>query len=291
MVFALAAAASLATAAASKPATAPAEGIPSDAQCRALPPLPDHRLPLRAGERLDYDVDLLGGVKAGTVTLEVRPPEHQEGGVTLPIAVHAASNDFFSKFGKFDSRAVSYLRPRDLHPVRYHEDFVQSGRKYWTDVFFPSAGPHLVRTRYGNPTATGEKTFPFANDALDALSAFYMLRSLDLRVGQSLCFDVYGSRTLWRIWGKVDARETVATPAGNFPAFRLAGEAARLNAPKLHRQIYLWVSDDAQRLPVAAIGDLDVGPMRALLSGVGTASQRAARDLRPAPAAAAGWKE
>ncbi|HUB10066.1 MAG TPA: DUF3108 domain-containing protein [Myxococcales bacterium] len=278
------------TAVAAAPAPGPLEPVPTDAQCRALPALPAHRLPLRVGERLDYDIDFLGGVKAGTVTLEVKPPEHQEGGVTLPIAVHAESNEFFSKFGKFDSSAVSYLRPRDLHPLRYHEDFVEAGRKYWTDVFFPSSGPRLMRTRYGNPSSSGEKIYPFAADALDVVSAFYVLRSLDLHVGQHLCFDAYSSRTIWRIWGKVDAREMVATPAGNFQALRLAGVAARVAMPKVRRDVYLWVSDDAQRLPVAAIGDLDIGPLRALLSGIGSAP-RAARDPPPAPAAAAGWKE
>ena len=270
---------------------AAAETLPSNAECRALPALPAHRLPLRAGERLQYDVDFLGGVKAGTVTLEVRAPEEQAGSLTVPVSVHAESNDFFSKFGKLDSTAVTYLRPRDLHPLRYHEDFVESGRKYWTDVFFPSSGPHVVRTRYGNPTSTGERSYPFASDALDVVSAFYVLRSLDLKVGQSLCFDVYGSRTLWRIWGKVDARETIATPAGTFQTLRLAGEAARPSMPKVHRQIYLWVSDDPQRLPVVAMGDLDIGPMRAILSATGGAGPKVAHDPPPGPASAASWKE
>ena len=39
--------------------------------CQALPPLVPSRLPFQAGEKLDYDIDLIGGIKVGTVgTLE-----------------------------------------------------------------------------------------------------------------------------------------------------------------------------------------------------------------------------
>ncbi len=268
--------------------------MPTNAQCRALPPMPAHRLPIRAGERLEYAIDFLGGVKAVTVTMHTQPPQHHDGALMLPVSVHAESNDFFSKFGKIDSNALTWLRLRDLHPMSYHEDFIDSGRKYLTEVSFPASGPHVVKTHYVNPTTSGDRLFPYASDALDAVSTFYVLRSLDLRVGQRLCFDAYGSRTLWRIWGTVDGREAITTPAGTFQALRLAGTAARLNAPKVRRGIYLWISDDAQRLPVAAIGDLDVGPMRALLSGVGSGagpSEPAAPGPPPAPAASASSRE
>ena len=143
-----------------------------------------------------------------------------------------------------------------------------------------------------NPTASGDRPFPFANDALDVLSAFFVLRSLDLRVGETLCFDVYGSRTLWRVWGKIEGQEALSTSAGNFKTFRMSGTAARLNAPKIRRTLYLWVSDDAQRLPVAAVGELDVGPMRALLSAAGTAAPpKASSGPPPKPNAASGWTE
>jgi hypothetical protein len=283
----------LCVAAAAGATAPPSPPIPSNAQCHPLPALPAHRFPIRAGERLDYDIDFLGGVKVGTVTILVEPPVAEDGGVVLPISVHALSNEFFSKFGRVDSTAKSYLRPRDLRPVRYHEDFVDAERHYSTDVLFPVSGPHVVKTHFVNPTASGDRVFPFANDALDVLSTFFVLRSLDLRVGESLCFDVYGTRTLWRVWGKIEGREALSTAAGNFKTFRMNGIAARLNAPKIRRQIYLWISDDAQRLPIAAVGELDVGPMRALLSGVGTAAapSKASSGQRPKPAAASGWTE
>ncbi len=273
-------------------APAPLPPIPTNAQCHALPPLPARRLPLRSGERLDYDVDFLGGIKAGSVTLSMRPPVQRDGSLALPVSVHAVSSQLVSHFGKVDSSATSYLRPRDLHPSHYREDFVGDGQHFWTEVGFPNQGPHVVHARWGNPTKRGEKAYPYGSDALDMVSAFYLLRALDLRVGQKLCFDVFGSRALWRIWGQVEGRELVVTPAGRFRTLRLGGIAARLNAPSVRRHVHLWLSDDAQRLPVAAIGELDLGPMRALLRDVGSGTPpTVAHDRRPSPGGAAGWTE
>ena len=271
-----------AAAPASRPRLPP---IPNNAQCRALPRLPGRRLPLRTGERLDYTVDFLGGIEAGTVTLTTLAPRRHGDDMILPVSAHAVSSKLFSRFGRFDSRAVSWLRPRDLHPSRYREDFVADDGKYWTELVFPARGPHVVRARWGNPKTGGQKAFPYASDALDVVGAFYLLRSLDLRTGQRLCFDAYGGRTFWRVWGQVDGRETVVTPAGRFATLRLSGTAARLNAPSVRRAVHFWISDDPRRLPVAAMGELDFGPMRAVLSGIGEAPREEKRRARD------GWME
>ena len=287
-----AAALSLALAAAPAPGSLDATAMPTDAQCHALPSLPRGRLPLRAGERLEFTVDVLGGMKAGTLTMETLPAERHDGVLTLPIAAHAQSTGLFSRLGKIDSRGISYLKPHDLHPASFHEDFLGTGGKYWTEVTFPTTSPRVVHVRFGDPKGVGVRAFPSGADALDAVGAFYYLRSIDLKVGQPLCFDVYGARKLWRVWGKVEAREAVSTPAGDFRTLRLSGLAARKDAPNARREVHFWISEDGRRLPVAAVGDLEIGPMRAVLTEVGSGSSpRAARDRRPAPRGAAGWTE
>ncbi|MHB1846834.1 MAG: DUF3108 domain-containing protein [Deltaproteobacteria bacterium] len=262
---------------------AAAAPMPTAAQCHRLPEAPARRLPFRTGERLEYAVDLLGGIQVGTVTLDLLPPVRRGAALTLPARAHALGSEFFSRFGKIDSLAVSYLRPRDLHPASYREDFFASGGRYWTEVTFPDVGPGAVRVRMGNPRGSGERRFASAADALDTVGVFYLLRALPLKVGEALCFDAYGARRLWRVWGTVAAREPIETPAGSFQALRLDGEAARVDAPAERRRLRFWISDDPRRLPVAAMGELDIGPVRALLTAATTAAP-APRPRRPASA-------
>jgi len=47
------------------------------------------------------------------------------------------------------------------------------------------------------------------------------------------------------------------------------GTAARIDNPKFQRSLHVWISDDARRLPVGAMGGIDLGPVRATLTHVG----------------------
>src|SRR5208283_1659325 len=95
------------------------------------------------------------------------------------------------------------------------------------------------------------------------------VRSLDLSVGKALCFDLYGARHVWRVWGSVIGHEEIATPAGHFKTLDLSGFTARADQPKDVHEIHVWRNDDNRHLPVAGMGDLEFGPMRALLTGMG----------------------
>ena len=46
-----------------------------------------------------------------------------------------------------------------------------------------------------------------------------------------------------------------------------AGEAAPINLPDARREMHVWISDDARRLPLAAMGVMDFGAVRATMKG------------------------
>ena len=112
----------------------------------------------------------------------------------------------------------------------------------------------------------GEADLPFSADGLDVAGAIYLMRQLPLKAGLPICFDAYGIRRMWRTWGKVVGKEHVSLPVGEFEAWHIAGEAARVDIPNLRREIHVWVSDDPRRLPLAALGAIDLGAVRATLT-------------------------
>ena len=107
--------------------------------------------------------------------------------------------------------------------------------------------------------------------------AIYLLRALPLKEGMTVCFDVYGIRRIWRVWGKVLPKEHVSLPVGEFEAWHLAGEAARLDLPDARRIVHVWISDDARRLPLAAVGMIDLGAVRATLTGFSRPGDKGAK--------------
>src|SRR5581483_5120277 len=146
-----------------------APSAPTDAECAPLPAQAAGRLPFQAGEKLDYEIDLLGGLKIGTVEFEVQPPERIGSELLLPIRAHAAGDGFVASIGKLESNATTWLRIHDLLPVRYREDYTERGGHYWTDVHFTQASPCRVQFAFGQPNGSGEKSFPCGSEALDLI--------------------------------------------------------------------------------------------------------------------------
>ncbi len=234
--------------------------LPSDAECAALPAA---RLPLSflPGETLDYDLDALGA-KAGRMTMRVLPL--RDG--SLPVEIHAETNTFFSKVRRVNGSGTSYMNPKTLRPNRYFEDSTENEVHRIADVAFHPKD-HKVHLKSTIDGALNEWEMGWGNDGLDVAGTIYLLRQLSYKEGMPICFDAYGIRRMWRTWGKVVGREHISMPVGEFDAWHIEGVAARLDMPNMRREIHVWITDDARHLPLAALGAIDLGTVRATLTG------------------------
>lgn len=248
----------------------PPKPPPSDGECR---PLPNPKAPFAfwPGEQLEFDLDALGA-QAGKMTMKVLPPRNG----SLPVEVRAQTNTFFSKVRRVTGMATSYLSPKTLRPQRYLEDATENEVKKTADVVF-GAKDHSVKVRYTIGAGAGKSEFRYAHEGLDVAGAIYLIRELPLKEGLPVCFDAYGIRRLWRVYGKVVGKEHVSLPLGEFDTWHVAGEAVRLDNHLVRREIHVWISDDERRLPVAALGAIDLGAVRATLSAFSRPGDRQKR--------------
>lgn len=252
-----------------KPSTAQSVPLKAAAPgtCVALPPIRSGPPPFEPGEKLTYDVDVVG-VRAGKMTFEVLPKVGRGSRAEYPLRVRAQSNTFFDKIRKVNAEIITNLRARDLSPTRFHEDLTEGPLSRTADVTF-SEKDRMVEIKWRSKKgATGRHRRKYEHDALDYVGGIFKFRGINLRVGQELCFDAYAMRRMWRVTGKVEAREKITTPAGVFTAFHLKGTAVRLGPGNVKREFHIWISDDERRLPVAAMGIIDLGPVRATLTDV-----------------------
>lgn len=234
--------------------------------CARLPKPRSGPHPFPVGEVLGYDIDVMG-VRAGKMSFEVLPRQGRGAKAELPVRVRAQSNTFFNKVRKVDAEATSTLKARDLRPVRFHEDLHEDDKHRIGDVEFQ---PHknVVQIAWRSDKRAGSARNEMGADALDYVGAIYLFRAIPMKIGQEFCFDVYAMRRMWRLEGKVEAREHVSTPAGEFDAFHISGVATRIGNARLKREVHVWISDDERRLPLAAMGVIDLGPVRAVLNSV-----------------------
>ncbi|QSQ27823.1 DUF3108 domain-containing protein [Pyxidicoccus parkwayensis] len=249
---------------ADKPAAAENDKQPvTVAPCaQALPAL---RTPMSfmPGEVLEFDLDAMGA-QAGKMVMRVQKQKDGH----LPVEVEAQTNSFFSKVRRVKGSATTYLHPRTLRPKRYVEDTTENEQRRKVEVAF-GAKDRSVKVDYQiGKRPKGQFNYTYDKDGLDVAGSIYLLRQLPLQENLQVCFDVYGVRRMWRMQGAVVKREQVTTPLGQFQAWHMQGTATRLDRPSQKREVHVWISDDARRLPLAAVGTLDLGAVRATLTSV-----------------------
>jgi hypothetical protein len=213
---------------------------------------------------LHYDLEVMGMVKAGTMSMEAGRPMF--GGTQIPLKAHVKNSSVFAKIRRIVGTAMSWVDARTLLPERARDDVLEDGVKKVSDARIqgdPTAV--VIDTDFGGQKATARHERK--GDVLDALSAAYYLRAADLKPGQELCFDVVGLRRFWRFRGKVAAKpERVDSAGGLFDTLRVEGTIERADKPGTKRPLYVWISTDPRRVLVGAVSEIDLGPASALLS-------------------------
>ncbi len=230
----------------------------------ALPALRAGPLPWRSGEVLQYDLEVMGMVKAGTMSMEAGRPMFD--GTQIPLKARVKNTSIFAKIRKIVGTAFSWVDAKTLLPERARDDVLEDGVKKSSDARIrgdPAAV--IIETDFGGQK--GSARYERQGEVLDALSAAYYLRAADLKPGQEICFDVVGLRRYWRFRGKVAAKpERVDSAGGLFDTLRVEGTIERADKPGAKRPLYVWISTDPRRILVGAVSEIDLGPASALLS-------------------------
>ncbi|HUL60277.1 MAG TPA: DUF3108 domain-containing protein [Anaeromyxobacteraceae bacterium] len=231
-----------------------------------LPPLAPGGPPWKTGEALTFDLDLLGMVRAGSMSFAVERP--MSGGAVIPLRARARSTAAVGNVKKLAAVGLSWIDARTLLPERYREESQEDDVHRVTDARLPPAPAEIVLDQQVGDRK-GTHAFAREGAVLDAVSALYLLRAAALAPGERFCFDLVGTGRFWRLEGTVAAKpEKVETPAGKFDTLRVDATARRTDGQGARREVHLWFSTDARRLPVAAVSEIDLGPVRAMLTSV-----------------------
>jgi hypothetical protein len=246
----------------------------------AADPSPEVTRLLSEGERLTYDVTWLG-IKAGQATLEARGIVPLNGHLAYHLVTTAQSTPAISKIYRVDDRTESYLAPEPMRALRF-EKHLREGRYRHSSqtVFHHEKGIAVFRyldfsrvprditrleeaERYGKYV---DQEFPLTPGALDELSVLYYVRTLPLLLGSTLHARVFASRKNWELEVKVLGREPLETALGRRetlvvePLLKFEGIFQRKG------RMIVWLTDDAERIPVRMKSQVVIGSFVASLS-------------------------
>ncbi|HTJ46107.1 MAG TPA: DUF3108 domain-containing protein [Kofleriaceae bacterium] len=224
------------------------------------------------GERMTFNASI-HGLDIATFGIAVGDLTDVGGKPAVVVQAGVQSSKMLSILKKIDDTFTTWIDVKTGRPLLFkgHElgglddPIIED-----TDVDFSTAGSGtvkvaLTRADSGSVTEVQEKT---KEDLLDFQTFFLELRSWDAPVGAQLTADVLRSRYMWRTQLTVGGYENVVTQLGSLPAVRYDGVSRRLSRQgeidmsQGDRHYSIWVSDDADRVPLLMVAKTDYGDVK-----------------------------
>ncbi|MGH9579240.1 MAG: DUF3108 domain-containing protein, partial [Terriglobales bacterium] len=215
--------------AAQEPAAAPVSEI--------RPPQPGHRFP--NGETWVYQVEWRI-FDAGVATLRSEPAGREQ-----RITASASTTGVVSQLYAVRDRFESFLDPRTFCSRQITKHTEEGYRRLETALRFDAARRKSALEHKNLKTGVTRKLESDAPACTsDVVSGIYYLRSLPLEPGAAFTFPVSDGGKTVNVSALVEDREEIQTPAGTFQTLRVGP------APHEPGQVWIWYSDDANRIPV-----------------------------------------
>lgn len=229
--------------------------------------LPEVKAPWMKGERLEFNL-CWGIITAGTATLEVKPSK--DGKTEFYTLAH--DNGYLKRIYPVADTVYTRVRNKGLmtevfrktlHEGSYHNKsvirFDRKGEKAWlSDTVFSDPVKHKVKRSADTAVAI---------DGLEhsIMSAFYLVRTMPLTVGDTSRFSAVSGKKRYELKVLVHGKESLKTDVGEFNTIKVEPVLDGDGIFKSKGRIFIWLTDDARRIPVLMQCEISLGSIKAKL--------------------------
>jgi hypothetical protein len=198
----------------------------------------ERAVPFKVGETLTYDVSWSSYITAGTAVATVESKQPSGGSTVYRIVAEGRPLPLIAKLYPLYYRVDTLLDAYTLLPQRASL-YVEEGARKVTRA-----------------TQFDRKAQPLAQDVLSAL---YTVRASTLEPGRQITMPVLENGVTHSVRIGIGRPETVRTRFGAIDGWRLALTAVDNKGQPAGRNMAIWISTDARRLPLKLQADLPVG--------------------------------
>lgn len=234
------------------------------------PPAPGP-FPKLAPTVLNLQVSWNGAINAGTIQVEFAPRDVNKPGNFI-VRSTAASHGAAALLFPYQTNFWSEVDPATLLPRLFHAEETDKKENVKTTVRY---GPNRVEIQEiskllkTGKTQRTDRKFEFS-PVFDIFSAMLHVRSQKLDTGDRITLVVHPFRTSYLLTVKVLGRER----HNDRNAIRLSMAMRKIDRKtqellpykKLKRDATLWLSDDAERIPIEFRAAVFIGDIRATLT-------------------------
>lgn len=173
---------------------------------------------------------------------------------TYHLSVQGTTSGTFDIFYKVRNRYDSYIDKKTFTPYLYTESIREAKYRRADKARFYQSEQKVIAKK-------GTFTSP-ANQTFDLVSAYYFARNLDLsstKVGDKFTIYYFIDDEVTPLTIEYIGVETIRTSLGKIRCLKFSPSIKPGRVFRKDSKLYLWVSDDANRIPVKAQAELLVG--------------------------------
>ncbi|GEM65166.1 hypothetical protein SF1_31480 [Sphingobacterium faecium NBRC 15299] len=206
----------------------------------------------KGGEKLQYKLKY-GFLSAATGLLTVTDTKSGNGAPAFRLYATGKTAGAFALY-TVKNEYNSYIDGKSYLPYYYTENIREGGYRRNDKVTFDQK-TRAVSGNKGDFKSTVSQTF-------DLLSAYYFARNLDLssvKAGDSFKLTYFLNDEIATLGIKYIGVETIKTDLGSLECLKFSPEIKPGRIFKKNSKLYLWVTNDGNRIPVKANVDILIG--------------------------------
>lgn len=226
------------------------------------------------GERLEFSVRYVWGILDSEVGKASATVAEAEGGSGVPLfhcIAEGRTSRFFDMFFKVRERFESWFRQSDMRPLASSRDTYEGGYEARNNYRWIRPGEQIEADVYTTRLGDTSMVLPGTECTFDLVSLFYFARNLDFsnyeeNVKYPISFAIDDG--IYNLYFIILGRETIKIRGVG--KFRTIKFAARMVAGEVFNgdtDMYIWVTDDKNKVPVYFESPIKVGSVSGRITG------------------------
>jgi hypothetical protein len=207
----------------------------------------------KVGERLDYRMRY-GFITAAEASIRVEETTAQfDNNPVFHLVAEGRTAGSFNIFYKVRNRYDSYVDKKTMAPYLYTENIREANYRRNDKARFYQDEKKVV---------SNNGTFKSSGQIFDVVSAYYFARNLNittLKEGDSFSLDYFLNDGISKMDIQYVGKEVVKTSLGYIRCIKFSPSIQPGRIFRKNSKLYLWITDDANRIPVKAHVEILVG--------------------------------
>jgi hypothetical protein len=209
-------------------------------------------------EKITYSVfyNVIGiYVNAGSATFTAST-EKMENNDVYHVVGEGATNPKYDWIFKVRDRYESYFNTSDLQPVKFIRQINEGKYKKYEEVSF---------NQQANTAVTSKGVYRVPENVQDVISVMYYARNINYdqyKAGDKIPFSMFLDNKIYNMYIHYMGKEPVKTKYGKFNAIKLKPLLLKGNIFDGGEKMTIWVTDDANHIPVRIESPIAVGSVK-----------------------------